>query len=78
MRFILDENYPHVLPCMDCVYWRYLYGGARYKGKPILDDSFRVPACHYNIDNDELRGCPAGKGCKCFKKYVESEELNEE
>ena len=71
MKFILDENYPKIYPCVDCVYWRYIYGGNRYNGRPMTEDSLRVPACHYVIDNGELRGCPGGKGCTRFVRYVD-------
>ena len=71
MKFLLDEDYPNIYPCLDCKYWRYLNGGAKYEGRPIPAGSFRFPACHYNIDEDELRGCAGGKECKRFAKYVD-------
>lgn len=40
--------------CRGCFYRRSMLGG----------NSF---ACHYCIDEGELRGCPAGKGCIHYK-----------
>lgn len=44
-----NENYPNLHPCVDgCKYWRVTYTGTHC--------SSSSKCCHYNIDNDELRG----------------------
>lgn len=59
-----NKYYPNLHPCMDnCKYWRDVCTGS-LTGRS-------AKACHYNIDNDELRGDYPDLINGTCSKYVE-------
>ncbi len=55
------KKYPNIEPCIDCYYWRYIFGGC-------------TPICNYILDNEQPRGCPIGEGCDKFLPKRPKEE----
>lgn len=44
-----NAHYPDLHPCVDgCKYWRSIYTAAHATNSTMM--------CHYNVDNNELRG----------------------
>ena len=70
------SEYPMLYPCMYCFYWRDLGHGSlvvpsywqrHCKRISIIQYDRIIPACHYSIYNNEIRGDPPIDGkCKHF------------
>lgn len=70
------QDYPRLIPCIYCDYWRTLIGNHRVT--KTMGKAHELPCCHYSRITGELRGIwPYDGKCHKFKAGKRFSHLQE-